>query len=47
MACKVGASFSQRAVVSKGRVWLVDKRSYASIEGAEAFGERGGRFFRG
>lgn len=40
MECKVGASFSQRVVVSKGRVRLMDKKSYASIEGAEAFGEK-------
>lgn len=40
MECKVGASFSQRVMVSKNRVWLMDKRSYASIEGAEAFGEK-------
>jgi len=40
MECKVGASFSRRAVVSKNRVKLVDKRSYAAIEGVEAFGEK-------
>ena len=40
MECKVGASFSQRVLVSKGRVWLMDKRSYASIENVEAFGEK-------
>jgi hypothetical protein len=40
MECKVGASFSERVFVSKDRVWLRDKRSYASIEGAEAFGEK-------
>lgn len=40
MECKVGASFSQRAVVSKNRVELVDKRSYAAIEGVKAFGEK-------
>jgi hypothetical protein len=40
MECKVGASFSERVLVSKDRVWLRDKRSYASIEGAEAFGEK-------
>jgi hypothetical protein len=28
------ASFSERVLVSKGRVWLMDKKSYASIEGA-------------
>jgi len=40
MECKVGASFSERVRVSKDRVCLMDKRSYASIEGAEAFGEK-------
>lgn len=40
MECKVGASFSQRVLVSKKRVWLKDKRTYASVEGAEAFGEK-------
>ena len=40
MECKVGASFSQRVLVSKGRVCLIDKKSYASIEGVEAFGEK-------
>jgi hypothetical protein len=40
MECKVGASFSQRVLVSKDRVCLIDKKSYASIEGVEAFGEK-------
>jgi hypothetical protein len=40
MECKVGASFSRRVQVSKGRVWLMDKRTYASIEKAESFGEK-------
>ncbi len=40
MECKVGASFSQRVSVSKDRVCLIDKKSYASIEGVEAFGEK-------
>jgi hypothetical protein len=40
MECKVGASFSERVWISKDRVWLRDKRSYASIEGAEGFGEK-------
>lgn len=40
MECKVGASFSERMKVSKDRVWLRDKKSYASIEGIEAFGEK-------
>lgn len=40
MECKVGASFSRRVQVSKNRVWLMDKRTYASIEKAESFGEK-------
>jgi len=40
MECKVGASFSERIRISKDRVWLRDKKSYASIEGVEAFGEK-------
>lgn len=40
MECKVGVSFSQRVLISKDRIWLMDKKSYASIEGVEAFGEK-------
>jgi len=40
MECKVRVSFSQRVLVSKDRIWLMDKKSYASIEEAEAFGEK-------
>lgn len=40
MECKVGASFSQRVLISKDRFWLMDKKSYASIEDVEAFGEK-------
>jgi hypothetical protein len=40
MECKVGVSFSERVLVSKDRVCLTDKRSYASIEGSESFGEK-------
>lgn len=40
MECKIGAAFSQRVMVSKNRFLLLDKRSYASIEGAEDFGEK-------
>jgi len=40
MECKVGASFSERVLISKDRFWLIDKKSYASIESAEAFGEK-------
>lgn len=40
MECKVGACFSQRVLISKNRVWLMDKKSYASIEDVEGFGEK-------
>lgn len=40
MECKVGASFSQRVLISKNRIFLMDKKSYASIEKAETFGEK-------
>ncbi|MGA2466465.1 MAG: hypothetical protein ABSH06_19220 [Thermodesulfobacteriota bacterium] len=31
--CNVGASFRARVLVSKDRVCLIDKKSYASMEG--------------
>ncbi len=40
MECKVGACFSQGVEISKNRVWLMDKKSYACIEDAESFGEK-------
>ncbi len=40
MECKVGASFSRRVELSKDRVWLADKRTYAGVESQEAFGEK-------
>ncbi len=40
MECKVGTSFSERVLISKDRIWLMDKKSYASIENTEAFGEK-------
>lgn len=40
MECKVGASFSQRVLISKNRFCLLDKRTYASIEDADTFGEK-------
>jgi len=40
MECRVGASFSRRVNISKERVWLMDKRTYTSVEEAEAFGEK-------
>lgn len=40
MECRVGTSFSRRVNVSKGRVWLRDKKTYASVEKADSFGEK-------
>jgi len=40
MECRVGTSFSRRVNVSKGRMWLRDKRTYASVEKADSFGEK-------
>ncbi len=40
MECKVGIVYSQRAEISRGRIALLDKRSYASFDDAETFGER-------
>lgn len=40
MECKVGTVYSQRAEISRGRIALLDKRSYASFDDAERFGER-------
>lgn len=40
MECKVGVSFSRRVGISKGRVWLMDKRTYAGVESHESFGEK-------
>jgi len=40
MECRVGTSFSRRVNVSRGRVWLMDKKTYASVEKAESFGEK-------
>lgn len=40
MECRVGTSFSQRVNISKGRVWLRDKKTYASVEKADSFGEK-------
>ena len=40
MECRVGTSFSQRVNISKGRVWLKDKKTYASVEKADSFGEK-------
>jgi hypothetical protein len=40
MECRVGTSFSRRVNVSKGRVWLMDKKTYASVEKADSFGEK-------
>lgn len=40
MECKVGIVYSQRAAVSRRRIALLDKQTYASFENAERFGER-------
>jgi hypothetical protein len=40
MECRVGTSFSRRVNISKGRVWLMDKKTYASVEKADTFGEK-------
>jgi hypothetical protein len=40
MECRVGIVYSQRAEVSRGRIALLDKRTYASFEDAATFGER-------
>lgn len=40
MECRVGTSFSRRVNVSKNRVWLRDKKTYASVEKADTFGEK-------
>lgn len=40
MECRVGTSFSRRVNISKGRVWLRDKKTYASVEKADTFGEK-------
>lgn len=39
MDCKAGVIFSKKALVSRNRISLVDKYSYASMETAEQFGE--------
>lgn len=40
MECRVGTSYASRVHISKGRVWLKDKKTYASVEKADAFGEK-------
>ena len=40
MECKVGASFSRRVEISKNRVRLADKRTYAGVESQESFREK-------
>jgi len=40
MECKVGASYSKRVNISKNRIWLMDKKSYAAIEDVDAFGQK-------
>jgi hypothetical protein len=40
MECKVGASYSKRVKISKNRIWLMDKKSYATIENVDSFGQK-------
>jgi hypothetical protein len=40
MECKVGIVYSERAEISRNRVVLLDKRTYASFDDAATFGER-------
>ena len=40
MECRVGIVYSARAAVSRGRIALLDKQTYASFEDAATFGER-------
>jgi len=40
MECKVGIVYSERALISRNRIALLDKRTYASFDDAGTFGER-------
>jgi len=40
MECKVGIVYSERAMISRNRIALLDKRTYASFDDAATFGER-------
>ena len=40
MECKVGIAYSERAEISRGRIALLDKRTYASFAEASTFAER-------
>lgn len=40
MECKVGIAYSERVAISRGRIALLDKRTYASFDDAATFGER-------
>ena len=40
MECKVGIVYSERAEISRGRIALLDKRTYASFADASTFAER-------
>ncbi len=40
MECKVGIAYSERAEISRGRIALLDKRTYASFADAGTFAER-------
>jgi hypothetical protein len=40
MECKVGIAYSERVAISRHRIALLDKRTYASFDDAATFGER-------
>lgn len=40
MECKVGIVYSERVAISRNRIALLDKRTYASFDEAATFGER-------
>jgi uncharacterized protein UPF0236 len=40
MECKVGIVYSERAMISRHRIALLDKQTYASFDDATTFGER-------
>jgi hypothetical protein len=40
MECKVGIVYSERAEISRNRIALLDKRTYAAFDDAATFGER-------
>jgi hypothetical protein len=40
MECKVGIAYSERVLISRNRIALLDKRTYAAFDDAATFGER-------